>query len=55
MVAALSDPAIRKRFEEQSYVLTARENLTPEYLAKFQQSEIKKWFPIIKAAGIKPG
>jgi tripartite-type tricarboxylate transporter receptor subunit TctC len=55
VVAALSDAAIRKRFEEQSYVLTARENLTPEYLAAFQQSEIKKWFPIIKAAGIKPG
>jgi tripartite-type tricarboxylate transporter receptor subunit TctC len=55
VVAALSDPAIRKRFEDQSYVLTPRENLTPEYLAAFQQSEIKKWWPVIKAAGIKPG
>ena len=54
VVSALSDAAIRKRFEEQSYVLTPRENLTPEYLATFQQSEIKKWFPIVKAAGIKP-
>ena len=53
VVSALSDPAIRKRFAEQSYVLTARENLTPEYLATFHQAEIEKWFPIIKAAGIK--
>ena len=53
VVSALDDPAIRKRFAEQSYVLTARENLTPEYLAKFHQAEIAKWWPIIKAAGIK--
>ncbi|HZO48023.1 MAG TPA: tripartite tricarboxylate transporter substrate-binding protein [Xanthobacteraceae bacterium] len=53
VVSALDDPAIRKRFAEQSYVVTARENLTPEYLAKFHQSEIAKWWPIIKAAGIK--
>ena len=55
VVAALSDPAIRKRFAEQSYVLTPRENLTPEYLRAFQKAEIAKWWPIIKAAGIKPG
>jgi tripartite-type tricarboxylate transporter receptor subunit TctC len=53
VVSALDDPAIRKRFAEQSYIITARENLTPEYLAKFHQSEIAKWWPIIKAAGIK--
>ena len=54
VVAALSDPTIRKRFADQSYVLTPRENLTPEYLAAFQKAEIEKWTPIIKAAGIKP-
>jgi tripartite-type tricarboxylate transporter receptor subunit TctC len=55
VVSALSDEAIRKKFAEQSYELTARENLTPEYLAKFHKSEMDKWFPVIKAAGIKPG
>ena len=55
VVSALSEPAIRKRFAEQSYVLTPRENLTPAYLAAFQKAEIAKWGPIIKAAGIKPG
>jgi len=54
VVAALDDPAIRKKFAEQSYNLTPRENLTPEYLAKFHKEQIEKWWPVIKAAGIKP-
>jgi len=55
VVAALSDPAIRKKFADQSYELTAREDLTPEFLAAFHQGEIEKWWPVIKKAGIKPG
>lgn len=55
VVSALSDPAIRKKFSDQSYELTARENLTPEFLARFHKTEMDKWFPIIKAAGIKAG
>ena len=55
VVGALADPAIRKKFADQSYELTPREQLTPEYLAKFHKSEMDKWFPIIKAAGIKGG
>ncbi len=53
VVSALDDPTIRKRFAEQSYVLTPRKNLTPAYLAEFHRGEIAKWWPIIKAAGIK--
>ena len=26
---------------------------SPEALAKFQKAEIEKWWPVIKAAGIK--
>ena len=55
MVSALSDPAIRKKFADQSYELTPREQLTPEYLPQFHKAEMDKWFPIIKAAGIKGG
>jgi len=55
VVSALSDPAIRKRFADQSYQLTPRKDLTPEYLRAFHKAEIEKWWPIIKAAGIKPG
>ncbi len=31
----------------------AREQQTPEALAAYQKAEIEKWWPIIKAAGIK--
>ena len=55
MVSALSDPAIRKKFGDQSYELTPRDKLTPEYLAQFHKAEMDKWWPIIKAAGIKAG
>jgi len=55
VVHALADANIRKKFIEQSYELPPREQQTPEYLAKFQKAEIDKWWPIIKAAGIKAG
>jgi tripartite-type tricarboxylate transporter receptor subunit TctC len=54
VVAALTDPGIRKKLADQSYEITPREELTPEYLRKFHKAEIDKWWPIIKAAGIKP-
>jgi tripartite-type tricarboxylate transporter receptor subunit TctC len=53
--AALSDEANRKKFSDQSYELTPRENLSPEYLAQFLKADIEKWWPIIGAAGIKAG
>jgi tripartite-type tricarboxylate transporter receptor subunit TctC len=55
VVGALADPATRKKFADQSYELPPRDQQTPEYLAKFQKAEIDKWWPIIKAAGIKGG
>jgi tripartite-type tricarboxylate transporter receptor subunit TctC len=55
VVSALSDPAIRTRLAEQSYEVGSREQMTPEYLGAFHKAEIAKWWPIIKAAGIKGG
>ena len=55
IVGALADPAIRQKFIDQSYEVAPRDEQTPEYLAKFHQTEIEKWWPIIKAAGIKGG
>ena len=55
VVAALAIEAIRKKFADQSYELTPRAQHTPEYLAQFHKSEMDKWWPIIKAAGIKGG
>jgi len=54
MVEALADPAIRKRFSDLGLDVAAREQQTPEGLAAFHKAEIEKWWPIIKAAGVKP-
>jgi tripartite-type tricarboxylate transporter receptor subunit TctC len=53
-VAALADPAIRQKLVDLAQEIFPREQLTPAALATFQQSEIDKWWPIIKAAGITP-
>jgi tripartite-type tricarboxylate transporter receptor subunit TctC len=54
MVEALADPAVRKRFGDLGLDVASREQQTPEGLAAFHAAEIAKWWPIIKAAGIKP-
>jgi len=53
VVAALADPAVRARLVDLGQQLPAREQQTPEALAAFHKAEIEKWWPIIKAAGIK--
>jgi tripartite-type tricarboxylate transporter receptor subunit TctC len=53
MVEALADPALRTRFVDLGLDVAPREQQTPEGLAAFHKAEIEKWWPIIKAAGIK--
>ncbi len=53
MVESLADPAIRARFAELGLDIASREQQTPQGLAAFQKAEIEKWWPLIKAAGIK--
>jgi tripartite-type tricarboxylate transporter receptor subunit TctC len=53
MVAALADPAVQKRFADLGIDVATRAQQTPEGLATFQKAEIEKWWPIIKAAGIR--
>jgi len=53
MVQALADPTVRARFAELGLDVASREQQTPEGLAAFQNAEIDKWWPIIKAAGVK--
>jgi tripartite-type tricarboxylate transporter receptor subunit TctC len=54
VVASLANPKVRERLENQGLEIAARDRQTPESLAAIQQAEIKKWWPIIEAAGIKP-
>jgi tripartite-type tricarboxylate transporter receptor subunit TctC len=55
MVHALADSALKARFADLGLDIASRELQTPEGLAAFHKAEIDKWWPIIKAAGIKAG
>ena len=50
---AFEDPAVRARLTEQGHEIPSRKELTPEALGAHHKAEIEKWWPIIKAAGIK--
>jgi tripartite-type tricarboxylate transporter receptor subunit TctC len=54
VVNALSDPTLRKRLIDLAQDIFPREQLAPQALHAYQQAEIDKWWPIIKAANIKP-
>jgi tripartite-type tricarboxylate transporter receptor subunit TctC len=53
VVESLADPALQQRFVELGQQIWPPDHQTPEALAAQQQAEIEKWWPIIKAAGIK--
>ena len=53
IVEALADPAVRKRLTDMAQEIPPREQQTPEYLGAYHKAEIEKWWPLIKAAGIK--
>jgi tripartite-type tricarboxylate transporter receptor subunit TctC len=54
MRQVLADPAVKARFTELGLDVASAQQQTPEGLAAFQKAEIDKWWPIIKASGIKP-
>jgi len=52
-VETLADPAVRQRLADMGQEIPARDQQTPEVLGAFHRAEIEKWWPIIRAAGIK--
>ena len=54
MLDVLDDAAVKKRFAELALDTPPRAQQAPEALRAFQKSEADKWWPIIKAANIKP-
>ena len=52
-VGALADPAVRSRLVDLGLEIFPRERQTPEALSALQRAAAEKWWPIIKALGIK--
>jgi tripartite-type tricarboxylate transporter receptor subunit TctC len=53
VVEALGDAAVRARLGNLGFAVTSRAEQTPEALGAHQKAEAEKWWPIIRAAGIK--
>jgi tripartite-type tricarboxylate transporter receptor subunit TctC len=52
-VEALADPAVRSRLAEFGQQIFPRAQQTPDALGDLQRADAEKWWPIIKATGIK--
>jgi len=53
VASTLAEPNVRQRLVELGVEIPSREQQMPEAFAALQKAEIEKWWPIIKAAGIK--
>jgi tripartite-type tricarboxylate transporter receptor subunit TctC len=53
-VQAMADPAFKKRMVDLALEMPPSDQLTPQALAALQKADIEKWWPLMRAAGIKP-
>jgi tripartite-type tricarboxylate transporter receptor subunit TctC len=53
VLGALADATVRARLAQMGQQLVPRQQQTPEALGAHHKAEIDKWWPVIKAAGIK--
>jgi len=53
-VQAMADPTFKKRMVELALEMPPSDQLTPEALAPLQKTDIETWWPLMRAAGIKP-
>ncbi|MSP44885.1 MAG: tripartite tricarboxylate transporter substrate binding protein BugD [Xanthobacteraceae bacterium] len=50
---SLADPAVGKRLSDVGHDVMPADQRTPEALAAYHKAEIDKWWPIIRASGLK--
>jgi tripartite-type tricarboxylate transporter receptor subunit TctC len=53
MTQILFDPQVRQRFDELGIQISPLDRQSPEALRTYQKAEAERWWPIIKASGIK--
>ncbi len=53
VVEAMADPAIVKRLTDLGQEIPSRDRQTPQALGALHRATVDKWWPIIKAAGIR--
>jgi len=53
VVEALADPAVQKKLAEIGQEIPSRQLQTPEGLRAYQKAEADKWWPMIRAAGVR--
>ncbi|CAN0372613.1 unnamed protein product [Phaeothamnion confervicola] len=53
IVESLADPATRGRLGDLGQEIPPREQQTPQGLGAHHKAEIEKWWPLVKAAGVK--
>jgi tripartite-type tricarboxylate transporter receptor subunit TctC len=51
--AAMADPETRQRITKLGMDLPPADRRTPAAFAAFHKDEVEKWYPIVKAAGVK--
>jgi tripartite-type tricarboxylate transporter receptor subunit TctC len=53
VMSALANPAVQQRLETLGQVIFPRDQQNPAALAAYHRAEIDRWWPIMKAAGLK--
>jgi tripartite-type tricarboxylate transporter receptor subunit TctC len=53
VVESLADPGVRQRLMDIGQDIPPREQQTPQVLGAYHKAEIEKWWPVVRAAGIK--
>ena len=53
VVKSLGEPGTKEKLAALGQEIPPPEQLTPQALGAYQKAEIEKWWPIVKAAGIK--
>ncbi len=53
LVQVLADPTVKRRLDDLGIQITPLAQQSPEALQVFQKAEAERWWPIIKASGIK--